>query len=76
MANRILPLFEKKQHGCQYCLHVTSLRHNGEIRNACPFDQCPFDVLNKYKSYEEFMESEDHINKYLAAFAPMTQKVI
>lgn len=69
MSNRILPLFEKKQRGCQYCLHVTSLRHNGEIRNACPFDQCPFDVLNKYKSYEEFMASEDSkifVNEYFS----------
>ena len=59
MENRLLASFEKKQRGCVNCLHVTSLRHNGEIRNACPFPQCPYTVLDKYKSYEEFMESED-----------------
>ncbi len=59
MANRVLPVFEKRQRGCSYCLHVTSLRHNGEIRNACPYPKCPYEVLDKYKSYEEFMESDD-----------------
>jgi hypothetical protein len=59
MANRVLRGFEKKQRGCQYCLHVTTMRHEGEIRNACPFDKCPFEILAKYKTYEEFMASED-----------------
>ena len=59
MENRVLPSYEKKQHGCQYCLHVTTKRHEGEIRNACPFKECPYKVLDKYKSYEEFMASED-----------------
>lgn len=69
MTTRVLPGFEKKQRGCQYCLHVTTLRHNGEIRNACPFTECPFDVLNKYKTYEEFMASEDSkifVNEYFS----------
>ena len=59
MRNRVLPAFEKKQRGCQYCLHVTTKRNYGEIRNACPFSQCPYEVLNKHKTYEEFMASED-----------------
>lgn len=56
---RLLALYEKKKYGCQYCLHITPLKHEGEMRNACPFDECPFDVLDKYESYEEFMASED-----------------
>ncbi len=59
MANRVLPPFEKKQRGCQYCLDVTTMRYEGQIRNACPFGKCPYEVLGKYKSYEEFMASED-----------------
>ena len=59
MANRVLPTYEKRQRGCAYCLDMTTLRHNGEIRNACPHPQCPYEVLDKYKSYEEFMLSED-----------------
>ena len=61
MANRVLPSYEKKQRGCQYCLHVTSFRYNGEIRNACPYKACPYEVLSKYRTYEEFMASEDSI---------------
>lgn len=56
---RLLALYEKKKHGCQYCLHITPLKHEGEIRNACPFDECPYHVLDKYESYEKFMASED-----------------
>jgi hypothetical protein len=38
---------------------VTSARRRGANQTACPFDECPFEVLDKYNSYEEFMESED-----------------
>lgn len=56
---RVVPFYEKKQRGCQYCLHVQTVRHEGEFRTACPFTECPYHVLDKYDSYEEFMESED-----------------
>ncbi len=56
---RVLTLYEKKKHGCPYCLNVTTLRAGGEIRNACPFDKCQYPVLDKYESYEDFMASED-----------------
>lgn len=59
MSNRVLGAFEKRKRGCQYCLHITTLRYGGEIRNACPFESCKYDVLDKYQSYEEFMASED-----------------
>lgn len=59
MDERILHLFEKRQRGCQYCLHVTEYRMSGKFRNACPFDKCPYEILDKYNSYEEFMKSED-----------------
>ena len=59
MKNRMLAAYEKKQRGCIYCLHVTTVRYNGEIRNACPFEECPYEVLSKYKTYEQFMASED-----------------
>ena len=59
MEPRVLPSYEKRQRGCLECLHVTTKKHEGEKRNACPFSQCPYPVLDKYKTYEEFMESED-----------------
>ena len=56
---RILHLNERKQRGCAYCLHVIHGKFNGSIRLTCPFDKCPYQVLEKYKTYEEFMASED-----------------
>ena len=56
---RIVPTFEKKQRGCLYCLHVTSARSRGQNWTACEFEECPYTVLDKYKTYEEFMASED-----------------
>lgn len=69
MTTRVLPGFEKKQRGCQYCLHVTEFRLRGKFRNACPFDECPYEILDKYKTYEEFMASEDSkifVNEYFS----------
>ena len=56
---RFVPLSENRQRGCRYCLHVTSARRSGQKQTACPFDECPFIVLDQYNSYEEFMASED-----------------
>ena len=56
---RIVPCFEKKQRGCIYCIHSTRKIRRGENRTACPFGECPYTVLDKYNTYEEFMASED-----------------
>lgn len=64
---RIIPLFEKTQRGCQYCIHKQVKSVSGESRTVCPFDECPYHVLDKYKSYEEYMASEDSrilVNEY------------
>lgn len=50
---------EKKQRGCQYCADMKLGRFDGESRTCCPFAKCPYHVLDKYDSYEEFMASED-----------------
>lgn len=56
---RLIPLYEKKQRGCQYCLQMQYVKHEGKYRTACTLEECPYQVLEKYKSYEEFMASED-----------------
>ena len=56
---RVLQLSEKKQRGCQYCAKMQVIRCGKEWRCACPEDECPYHVLDKYESYEAFMESED-----------------
>ena len=55
----MLHLNERKQRGCAYCLHVDYGKFNGSTRLTCPFDKCPYQVLEKYKTYEEFLASED-----------------
>ena len=56
---RIITSYEKRQRGCQYCTDVaTNPRQYGE-RTACPHVVCPFGVLEKYRSYEDYMKSDD-----------------
>jgi hypothetical protein len=38
---------------------VTTAKYKNDSRTGCPFEECPFTVLDKYKTYEEFMASED-----------------
>ena len=33
--------------------------YNGANRIACPYDECPHTVLDKYETYEQYMASED-----------------
>lgn len=72
---RIIPFYEKKKRGCLYCLHVQSKKTKfggGDSHTACPFDECPYTVLEKYESYEEFMKSEDSkilVNEFFSTVA-------
>ena len=64
---RMVPSYEKKQRGCQYCTNMQLTKFDGDSRTSCPFDTCPFSVLDKYKTYEEFLASEDskiYIDEY------------
>lgn len=56
---RVIPVFEKKKRGCQYCLHQKLIRYFSEYRTGCSLPECPYTVLDKYESYEAFMASED-----------------
>ena len=58
---RMVPYFEKKQRGCMYCNHMEAKEFGKEIRTACPFDECPYHDLDKYKTYDEFMASDDSL---------------
>jgi hypothetical protein len=66
---RLIPLREKNQRGCQYCADMQLERDGKAWRTACIMDECPYKVLDKYKSYEEFMASEDSkifVNEYFS----------
>jgi hypothetical protein len=54
-----VPNFEKKKRGCIYCKHVVKKKRGKAWRANCPFDECPYHVLDGYKTFDEFMASED-----------------
>lgn len=56
---RVIPKYENKQRGCSDCLHSETKRFAQQFRVFCPHRKCPYTVLDKYKTYEEFMASED-----------------
>lgn len=56
---RVVPNYEKKKRGCQYCALSEKAWVRGALRICCTKDQCPYTVLDKYSTYEEFMASED-----------------
>lgn len=71
---RLVSFQEKKQRGCVYCIHmqIENFGKGKGLRTACPLDECPYTVLDKYKSYEEFMASEDSkilVNEFFATIA-------
>jgi hypothetical protein len=69
---RPIPSYEKKQRGCKYCNDVQMIAFSKETRTVCPFDECPYAVLDKYNTYEEFMESEDSkilVNEFFSTVA-------
>lgn len=69
---RIVPNHENNQRGCQYCLDGETKRFCGKMRIFCPVAECPYSVLDKYKTYEEFMASEDsviHVGEFFSTVA-------
>lgn len=57
---RFLTHEEKTKRGCVYCTDAEKTEaHGGRHRTACPHEECPYKVLDKYDSYKEFIKSED-----------------
>lgn len=56
---RVILADEKMKRGCMYCKHVDIIHNGRKSRIGCPFDECPYTVLDKYETYEEFMATED-----------------
>lgn len=56
---RAIPCYEKRKRGCT-CCHDVVLKKKGKAFTVyCPHKECPYHVLDKYDSYEQFMASED-----------------
>lgn len=58
---RWLTTAEKKKRGCLYCadLELRYSAHKGGKRRACSHEECPYTVLDKYDTYEDYMKSKD-----------------
>lgn len=52
---------ELYKRGCLYCLDMISTEVPWGNYNAksCPHEECPYHVLDKYETYNDFMKSED-----------------
>ena len=58
---------EAVQRGCYFCEHKVNKWDNsrGCNRSCCPFEKCPYGVLDKYDTYDDFVESEDCKRQFL-----------
>lgn len=57
---RLLKKFEKKQRGCDFCLDHRVWKDDADKPHfACIHNECPYKVLDKYETYDEFLASED-----------------
>ena len=54
-----IPLHKKTKRGCAYCADAERSKNGQGYCYTCKHDECPYRVLDKYDSYEEFMASED-----------------
>jgi len=72
---RTLKLREQKKRGCCYCTEVTKIVDaQKKSHTSCPHEKCPFTVLDKYNSYDEFLASEDSKILVEAFFEPALGK--
>lgn len=57
---RFLKKFEKKQRGCAYCLDMSVVHDEYDKPHfSCKNSKCPYTILDKYETYDEFLASED-----------------
>lgn len=56
---RFLTFDEKEQRGCVYCLNIKASQVGYRTRNLCPYEECPYHVLDNYETYEDFIESDE-----------------
>ena len=56
---RALTKLEMYKRGCSYCLDKVGKKVSNYQKSYCMHEQCPYSVLDKYKSYNDFMKSKD-----------------
>ena len=57
---RYLTECNPEKRGCYYCLNTKLLSaDNGYSRRYCIHDKCPYHVLDKYDTYEDYVKSPE-----------------
>ena len=58
---RKLTYKECNRHGCQWCNDIIpASEYRGQyIPRECPYEKCPYTVLDKFKSYADYMKYTD-----------------
>lgn len=56
---RVVHKPEMKKRGCLYCTDSELKKHGYATQTSCPHKECPYKVLDKYDTYEDFMASQD-----------------
>lgn len=60
---RILNSKEKKKRGCECCTDCKRKKIKAETKYIilfmCSHDSCPYHELDKYDTYDDFLQSED-----------------
>jgi hypothetical protein len=49
---------EMYKRGCIYCLDVVKKKTYGQRETMCPFDKCPYDELDEFRTYNEYIKSK------------------
>ena len=42
--------------GCRWC--ADSIKPTGNSVRRCPYDECPYHEMDKYETYQEYLEKE------------------
>lgn len=46
--------------GCEWCTDRKRARStDGVVRYGCIYSKCPYTILDKYETYDEFLDSDD-----------------
>lgn len=56
----LLTSCEHEKRGCYYCKDITRAQYGQrDVRLYCIHDECPYRVLDKYETYQDYLNSPD-----------------
>lgn len=56
---RIVHNKERYKRGCAYCADALMIKDKkGQNRRACPYNECPYQELDEFKNYGEYLKAK------------------